>query len=241
MDKKTSSGRFEVSGVDDGSQWGEPVRSLYSEKVLAQIEASLRPFVSHQAEAEFPEQIRRWAEGYLSWGNSDAKHARSNAPKHLTRLHQDALSLAETIRHHGEVLAEHLAAAHKPSWIRGRLLEMPDVAGMLGRLTSIRASCLELAPLARAALPAGPAKRGRKRHSARRIAVEALAQIFIETTGRFPTRSFNAITGQHYGKFRDFCVAALQPIEGKQVTTGLDPLITVTLRRRMSKNPKASR
>ena len=218
------------------------VRSLYSEKVIAQIESSLRPFVSHQAEAEFPEQIRRWAEGYLSWKNSDAKRARSNAPKHLTRLHRDALSLAETIREHGEVLAEHLAAAHEPSWVRGRLLQMPDVAGMQRRLLSVHANCLDLVAFATAALPApGPAKRGPKHHWARKIAVRALAQIFIETTGRFPTRAFNAITGQHYGKFRGFCLAALQPIEGKQVATGLDPLITATLGPRMSKNPKVSR
>jgi hypothetical protein len=228
--------------MNDDSQWDETVRSRYSEKVIAQIESSLRPFVSHQAEAAFPADIRAWAGGYLRWRHSYAKDAENDAPKHLARLHQDALTLAETIGDHLEVAADHLAAAHEPSWVRGRLIQMPDVAGMQRRLLSVRADCLELVAFAAAALPApGPARRGRKRHIPRQIAIEALAQIFIETTGRFPTRAFNAITGQHYGKFRDFCLAALQPIEGKQVITGLDPLIIKTLRPRMSKNPKASR
>jgi hypothetical protein len=73
---------------------------------------------------------------------------------------------------------------------------------------------------------------GRPKNAWRQIGVKDLARIFHEMTGNRPTLARDAYNdrGGHHSTFRDFCIAALTPIDGKQsAMLGIDPLITRVL------------
>lgn len=197
---------------------------LYTAAVVKRIAATLPKFVSDEAEANFPKGIRDWAVGY-------------NGLRHITdEAHRPAFESARAarleLRSAAMVLLQTLDRIAPHDHVRLALQMGGKEPSPFAVPSDYDESCLRLVIdgvrlLAEADPGDGTRRRGRRKHSARHTAVLALAAIYSEATGKPPTLSRDVYNERHYGPFRNFCVAALTPIEGqKRVQVGIDALIT---------------
>jgi hypothetical protein len=225
---KSASAESATRQIGDPSL-SDQVDALYTDEVVANIANKVRPFVSQQAEFEFPKRIRDWAEGYLLFRelDSDRDSLRTTSiRKELTALARQAGSFVKAIDGLSDD-AVRLLAQSKPRVLLGDvpMLGAPNVMDIVGDLGELRAHCQLLNTYATAGGDTLRPKRGPKPDRARRVAVAALAGIFWQSTGQVPTRVIDRITYQPDSRFHSFCVTALTPIHGDQAETGLDKII----------------
>jgi hypothetical protein len=205
---------------------------LYPESVIARIAKTLQPFKNAEAERNFPRKIRDWVASCLALGHLERN--RSNKParkKQMMRLSRAAKELTAALNHLDHNLQDRLCRAllkvetgkdfghpldDSPLWDTAATDE--HVSELIGKLKAIESAADQIA------IESSP-RRGRPKQSMHQVAVDALANIYHEATGRWPTRRYDAFEEQVYGPFYDFCVAALRPIWHTVTAGSVDKLM----------------
>ena len=178
-------------------------KPVYSENDFAKMAKAVQ---MEELPQNVRDQIGKAAEGY-GWA----------AGADTFRLRAERRQLIERIQCQAEELEASLRELDQET---GTLLDaniLPDDLGVL----QIRAQeALETIP-----------ESGHEPYRARRSFVEDLARIYKEATGDEPKRRYDPAKGGEYGPFRDFVLAALEPIAPHE-TSGVDGDIKAVLKKR---------
>jgi len=180
-------------------------KPIYSENDFAEMAKALQM-------EELPQNVRDHivtaAEGYRWAARYDTFISRAEKRQLIKRIRRQAEKLEASLRkldhETGQLLDPHVRIS-------------PDDLGVL----QIRAQeALEIIP-----------ESSHEPYRARRSFVEDLAKIYKEATGDEPKRRYDPAKGGEYGPFRDFVLAALEPIAPHE-TSGVDGDIKTVLRKR---------
>ena len=234
--------------VDIFRSHSDEAERLYSLAVIKKIETKLPRFRDSDAQKRFRSRIKGWAGRYLTLKNllqmENAQHRAA-----LGRLADAAAALTDAAM-----------AMDNVGWLsvisnlpqESGLKPLPPASGVRDlkglylyvlaqqRLNQTLDGIVSLEHGARAAFKqiARP-KAGRPKSPLHRIIVEELYTIYFEATGERPTRTWDPVRHRFYGRFRDFVVAAMFPVEGSKAEIGIDAVVEDIFKRQGSSSSRA--